>query len=74
LSLVALRRLSAFTTALAVNMEPLYAIVLAIVLLGEQQDLHPGFYLGVAIILLVVFSYPILHARSMKAVERATYD
>jgi drug/metabolite transporter (DMT)-like permease len=70
LSLVALRRLSAFTTALAVNMEPLYAIVLAIVLLGEQQDLQPSFYLGVAILLLVVFSHPILHARSMKAVER----
>ena len=39
LSLVALRQLSAFTTALAVNMEPVYAIVLAIMLLGEQREL-----------------------------------
>jgi drug/metabolite transporter (DMT)-like permease len=58
LSLVALRRLSAFSTALAVNMEPIYAIVLAIVLLGEQRELEPGFYAGVAIILVVVFSHP----------------
>lgn len=60
LALVALRQLSAFTTALAVNMEPVYAIVLAIILLGEQRELEPGFYLGVAIIMLVVFSHPLL--------------
>ena len=44
LSLVALRQLSAFSTALAVNMEPVYAIVLAIVLLGEQRELSLSFY------------------------------
>jgi drug/metabolite transporter (DMT)-like permease len=59
LSLVALRHLSAFTTALAVNMEPIYAIVLAILLLGEQRELEPGFYVGVAIILGVVFMHPL---------------
>ena len=57
LSLVALRQLSAFTTALAVNMEPVYAIFLAIILLGEQRELHPGFYLGVAIVFIVIFSH-----------------
>jgi drug/metabolite transporter (DMT)-like permease len=58
LSLVALRRLSAFTTALAVNMEPVYAILLAILLLGEQRELRPAFYVGVAIVFTVVFSHP----------------
>src|SRR5207253_4425292 len=43
LSLVALRQLSAFTTALAVNMEPVYAVLLAIVLLGEQHELNAAF-------------------------------
>ena len=51
LALVALRHLSAFDTTLAVNMEPVYAIVLAILLLNEQRDLEPGFYLGVALII-----------------------
>lgn len=64
LSLVALRKLSAFSTALAVNMEPIYSIVLAIVLLGEQHELEPRFYIGVAIILAVVFSHPWLQRRS----------
>ncbi len=63
LSLVALRHLSAFTTTLAVNMEPVYAIVLAIVLLGEQRELDPVFYAGVAIIFVVVFGHPLIARR-----------
>jgi drug/metabolite transporter (DMT)-like permease len=58
LALVALRHLSAFETTLAVNMEPVYAIVLAIVLLNEQRDLEPSFYVGVALIVGIVFSHP----------------
>lgn len=58
LSLVALRQLSAYASALAVNLEPIYAIVLAAVLLGEQQELSPGFYLGAGIIIAVVLIYP----------------
>jgi drug/metabolite transporter (DMT)-like permease len=58
LSLVALRQLSAFTTALAINMEPVYAILLAMVFFGEQRELHTGFYLGVAIVFIVVFAHP----------------
>jgi drug/metabolite transporter (DMT)-like permease len=58
LALVALRYLSAFETTLAVNMEPVYAIVLAIALLNEQRDLEPSFYVGVATIIGIVFSHP----------------
>lgn len=64
LSLVALRQLSAFSATLAVNLEPVYAIVLAIVLLGEQRELAPTFYFGVLIILAVVFSHPLWVSRS----------
>jgi drug/metabolite transporter (DMT)-like permease len=58
LSLVALRHMSAFSAQLAVNLEPVYAIVLAIVLLGEQHELAGMFYLGVAVILAAVFVHP----------------
>jgi drug/metabolite transporter (DMT)-like permease len=67
LSLVALRHLSAFAVQLAVNLEPVYAIAIAVVLLGEQHELSARFYLGVAIILLVVFAYPLLHRRTAAA-------
>ena len=60
LSLVALRHMSAFAAQLAVNLEPVYAIMLAIVLLGEQRELTTRFYLGVAIILAAVLLYPLI--------------
>ena len=66
LALVALRHLSAFETTLAVNMEPVYAIVLAIALLNEQRDLEPSFYAGVAMIVGIVFSHPWVARRARK--------
>ena len=60
LSLVALRHISAFGAQLAVNLEPVYAILLAIPLLGEQRELTGLFYLGVAIILGAVFAHPFI--------------
>jgi drug/metabolite transporter (DMT)-like permease len=60
LSLAALRHMSAFAAQLAVNLEPVYAIALAMLLLGEQHELTPAFYGGVAIILGVVLAYPLL--------------
>ncbi len=60
LSLVALRHMSAFAAQLATNLEPVYAIVLAAVLLGEQHELTPVFYAGAAIILIAVFVHPLL--------------
>ena len=63
LCLVALRHLSAFTAQLSVNLEPVYAIALAALIFGEQQELTPRFYLGVAIILGVVFAQGLLAGR-----------
>ena len=60
LSFVALRHISAFSAQLAVNLEPVYAIVLAAVLLGEQRELTTQFYVGVAIILAAVFLHPLV--------------
>lgn len=64
LALVALRHMSAFGTQMVTNLEPVYAIVLAIVLLGEQRQLDGWFYAGVAVILGAVFMHPLLSRRS----------
>ena len=63
LALVALRHLSAFAVTLTVNLEPVYAIFLAMLFLGEQRDLTPWFYVGVALIVSVVFAHPWLSRR-----------
>jgi drug/metabolite transporter (DMT)-like permease len=64
LSLVALRHISAFGSMLAINLEPVYAIVLAVILFGEQHDVTPRFYTGVAIIVAAVIAYPVLQRRT----------
>lgn len=63
LALVALRHLSAYTVQLVTNLEPVYAIVLAMIFLGEQHELTPLFYVGVAIIIGAVFLHPLLNRR-----------
>ena len=60
LSFVALRHISAFSAQLAINLEPIYTIVLAAVLLGEQRELTVQFYFGVAIILAALSLQPLV--------------
>lgn len=60
LSLVALRHMSAFSAQMAINLEPVYAILLAMLLFNEQRELDASFYAGVAILLLAVFAQPLL--------------
>lgn len=67
LSLHALRHISAFSTQLALNLEPVYAIVIAALWLHEYQELTPQFYIGVAIVLSVVFLQPLIQGRTRKA-------
>lgn len=52
-----LRHLSAFTAQLAVNLEPVYAIVIAVLFLGEARDLDGSFFLGVTIVMAAVFGH-----------------
>ncbi len=60
LSLQAMRHISAFGTNLTINLEPVYGVILAGFIFREDKTLSPGFYLGVLIILLAVFSHPFL--------------
>lgn len=60
LSIKALRHLSAFTSSLTFNLEPLYGISMAYILLNDKLELDVSFYVGVGVILLVVFSYPFI--------------
>jgi drug/metabolite transporter (DMT)-like permease len=57
LALATLRYLSAFTAQLAVNLEPIYSIFIAVLFLGEARDLDGLFFLGVLIVLGAVFGH-----------------
>jgi drug/metabolite transporter (DMT)-like permease len=54
----ALHHVSVFTTQLSLNLEPVYAIVLAALFFREYADLTPTFYIGVLIIISTVFIQP----------------
>ena len=62
-SLATLRHLSAFTAQLAINLEPVYAIAIAVLFLGEARELDAMFFLGVAIVLAAVFGHGWLQTR-----------
>lgn len=49
-----LRRISAFTVNLSLNLEPVYTIILAILIYHENKELRWSFYLGLALIILSV--------------------
>jgi drug/metabolite transporter (DMT)-like permease len=63
LALAALRHMSAFTAQLAVNLEPVYAIAIAVLFLGEARELDAGFFVGVAVVLAGVFGHGWLQIR-----------
>ncbi|HTN18699.1 MAG TPA: DMT family transporter [Chitinophagaceae bacterium] len=54
LALNALKQLSSFTITLTVNMEPVYGILLAILIYREDKDLNAGFFAGMGLICLSV--------------------
>ncbi len=63
LALMALQHLSAFASNLVYNLEPVYGILLAIIILQENKELDPAFYIGCGLILLSIFSYPFIRRR-----------
>ncbi len=58
-----MKLLSAFTVVLAVNLEPVYGIIMAHFFFPEAERMSAGFYLGTLVILSSVFAYPFLKRR-----------
>lgn len=63
-----LRHLSAYTTNLAINLEPVWGILMAALLFKEHEQLHPLFYGGIATILLANALHPFILRRLAKPV------
>ncbi|WP_370089775.1 DMT family transporter [Ekhidna sp.] len=61
-----MKRLSAFSINLVVNLEPVYGIILALLIFGDSEEMSPGFYLGTLLILTSVLLYPLLNRRYKK--------
>ena len=54
LQIQVLKTISAFTVNLSYNLEPVYSILLAMLLFNEAKELNISFYIGLSIIILSV--------------------
>lgn len=61
-----LKTISAFTVSLSGNLEPIYGILLAVLLFGEAKELTLTFYMGMFLILFSVFLQSISALKSQK--------
>lgn len=64
-SVEVMKELSPFTVSISINMEPIYAIILALIFFGDSEKMTPGFYLGA----LIIFS-TVLGNAALKSIHR----
>ncbi|MBN8823646.1 MULTISPECIES: DMT family transporter [unclassified Spirosoma] len=61
-----LRKFSPYMAVLTVNLEPVYGILLAVLIFGDTERMTLGFYGGTLVILAAVLAYPFLNSRFTK--------
>ncbi|MDC3032273.1 DMT family transporter [Bacteroidota bacterium] len=50
-----MKYISPYSLIMAINLEPIYSIVLALIIFSESEHMNLSFYIGASIIILVVF-------------------
>jgi len=64
-SVKVMKYLSPYTVMLTINLEPVYAIILALFIFGDKEKMKPEFYLGACIVLGVVLINGIIKNKSL---------
>ncbi|MBL4625603.1 MAG: EamA family transporter [Flavobacteriales bacterium] len=62
---------SPFTLAISVNLEPIYAIIMALILFGEEEHMSAGFYGGGLILILTIIANGVMKNRSKNKLKQA---
>jgi drug/metabolite transporter (DMT)-like permease len=66
-----MRQVSPYTVSISVNLEPIYTIILAILIWPDKETMSPGFYLGSAIILSTVLLNGYLKSLARRSAPQA---
>jgi len=64
ISVDVMKKLTPFTVSISINMEPIYAIILALLFFGEDEKMTWGFYLGTLLIITTIFGNGFLKKRN----------
>ncbi len=64
-SVKVMKYITPYTVMLTINLEPIYAIVLALLIFGEKEQMNPEFYYGALIVLLVVLLNGVIKNRNV---------
>lgn len=62
-----MKELTPYSVTMAINLEPVYSIILAFLIFGEKEQMTSGFYIGTIVILATIFANGIIKSRSKKA-------
>ncbi|XWW47725.1 DMT family transporter [Fibrella sp. USSR17] len=69
-----LRKFSPYMAILTVNLEPVYGILLAVLIFNDRERMTAGFYIGTLVILLAVLAYPFLIKNEAVSSENSSAD
>ena len=58
-----MKKISVFVIQLALNLEPIYGIAMAVVIFGSDEKMGANFYVGALIIMAAVILYPVFKKR-----------
>jgi drug/metabolite transporter (DMT)-like permease len=58
-----MKKVSVFLIQLTLNLEPVYGIIMAVIIFGSSEKMGLSFYLGTLVIMCAVASYPLLRRR-----------
>jgi len=61
------KRISVFLFQLTLNLEPVYGILMALLIFGEAERMDPAFYVGTLVIFFAVIAYPFMKGKLQPA-------
>lgn len=63
-----MKKVSVFLIQLALNLEPIYGIIMAVIIFGSEEKMGTNFYVGALIIMAAVVLYPVFKKRHDRTV------
>lgn len=69
-SVKVMQDLTPFTVSLSINLEPVYGILMALIIFGDEEKMSAGFYIGALLILCSLFLNVIVKRRKKRIQKR----